>query len=160
MTANDIFERLIHLSDNGDESTGRYDIADNREYKYRLLAITNMLLSEVYPYSDTCVRVAGKRPAIDPVLTDFDEEIDLDDYCFNTLVYGVAARMFTDENGNIASFYEQEYERRLAYLMSGAGMVSEAESIEDVYAGGYDDADGLYHHFTGYFPHNDFGRWA
>ena len=160
MTATDIFERLIHLSDNGDESTGKFDISDNKEYKNRLLAITNVLLSEVYPYSDTCKRVAGKRPALDP-LTDFDTEIDLDDYCFNTLVYGVAARMFTDENGNLASFYEQEYERRLAYLMSGAGMSSDAEAIEDVYSGaGYYDDDGVYHYFTGYFPYNDFGRWG
>lgn len=157
-TPMDVFERMIHLSDNGDETTGKYDISDNKEYKYRLLSIINVILNELYPYSDTCVRTEGKRAVLEP-MTDLDQEIDLDNYCIEVMVYGVAARMFTDENGNIASFYEQEYERRLAELKSGAGMAATADAIEDVYAGGYYDADGVYHSFSGYYPWNDFGRW-
>ena len=158
-TAMDVLEMAIHLSDNGDESTGKWDIPDNKEYKNRLVAILNTFLSELYPYSDTCSRETGKRP-VHPRLTSVDDEIDLDGYCLEVAAYGLGARLFTDENGNIASYYQQEYERRLAWLQSGGGLASEGEAITDVYAGGYYDADGNYHYYTGYYPHNDFSKWA
>ena len=41
-----------------------------------------------------------------------------------------------------------------------SNVYQEAEAITDVYAGGYYDADGVYHYYTGYYPYNDFGRWA
>jgi len=157
-TPMDVFERMIHLSDNGDESTGKFDIADNKEYKYRIIPIINTILNELYPYSDTCVHAEGKRAVLEP-LTDLEQEIDLDLYCIEVLVYGVAARMFTDENGNLAAFYEQEYERRLGDLRSGAGMATGAEAIEDVYSGSYKDADGEIRYNTGYYPYNEFSRW-
>ena len=157
-TPTDVFERMIHLSDNGDESNGNYDIPDNREYKFRLLAIINTIINELYPYSDTCIRTSGKRSVLEPV-EDLDEDIDLDNYCIEVLVYGVAARMFLGEDSNFASFCEQEYERRLADLKSGSGMTAEADAIEDVYSGGYYDENGNYQYATGYYPYNDFGRW-
>lgn len=157
-TPMDVFERVIHLSDNGDESNGKFDIQDNREYKYRLLAIINTILNELYPYSDTCVHTTGKRAVLEP-LTSLTEEIDLDNYCIEVLVYGVAARMFTDENGSLAGFYEQEYERRLRDLKSGAGMATGADAIIDVYSGSYTDSDGNIVYNTGYYPYNEFSRW-
>ena len=150
MTANDVFERVIHLSDNGDESNGNYDIQDNREYKFRILPIINMLQNELYPYSDTYVYAAsGKRPVLAP-LTSFDDEIGLDDFCAGiVLPYGVGARLFTDENTNLASFYEQEYERLLNYLKTGGGMPAVSEDIVDVYGGGYYDELGNWHYYNG-----------
>lgn len=150
MTANDVFERVIHLSDNGDESSGDFDITDNREYKHRLLPIINMLQNELYPYSDTYTFGAnGKRPVLPP-LTSFDTQIGLDDFCAGTvLVYGVAARLFTDENTNLASFYEQEYERLLGILKSGEGMPAVSEDIVDVYSAGYYDEFGVWHSYGG-----------
>lgn len=156
-TAMDIFERAMHLSDNGDESTGKVDTQDNREYKLRTVAIINTIINEVYPYSDTCVSEKGKRPA-HPFLTSMDDEIDLDNYCVEVLAHGLAAKLFTDENGTLANYYQQEYERRLGELKRG-GIPSEAESIEDVYSGGYMGADGKYHYNTGYYPYSEFGMW-
>lgn len=157
-TCMDVFQRVMHLSDNGDENTGEYDIPDNKEYKYRLLSIYNTIVCELYPYSDTSSHIAGKR-AVPAPLTDLDQEIDLDDYCIEVMVYGVAARMFTSEDAAIASFYEQEYERRLSKLENGAGMAADHDAIEDVYSGGYYDADGNYILLTGYYPHNNFSKW-
>ena len=150
MTPNDVFERVIHLSDNGDESNGNYDIQDNREYKFRIIPIINMLQNELYPYSDTYkTGAAGKRPVLAP-LTSFDDEIGLDDFCAGTVLpYGVGARLFTDENTSLASFYEQEYERLLQYLKSGGGMPAESEDIVDVYGGGYYDEFGNWHYYNG-----------
>ena len=157
-TPMDVFERMIHLSDNGDEATGRYDIQDNREYKYRLLSCINAIINELYPYSDTFVSVPGKRATLDR-LTSLDEEIDLDNDCIEVLVHGVTAKMFLGEDTNLASYYQQEYERRLNDLKSGRGMASEAEAIEDVYSGSYKDPDGTVHYNTGYYPYNEFSSW-
>lgn len=158
-TAMDIFERAMHLSDNGDETTGNYDTIDNREYKFRVVPIINTIINEVYPYSDTCVTTAGKRP-VHAFLTSINDEVDLDNYCVEVLALGLAAKLFTDENGTIANYYQQEYERRLGELKRG-GIPSVAEPIEDAYSGaGYYDADGVWHSITGVYPHNHFGFWA
>lgn len=157
-TPMNVFERVIHLSDNGDENTGKFDIQDNREYKFRLLAIINIILNELYPYSDTCITTPGKRSVLEPI-EDLDEDIDLDNYCIEVMVYGVAARMFVNEDSTLASFCQQEYERRLNMLQSGAGMAASDDSIVDVYSGGYYDENGNYQYATGFYPHNDFGHW-
>ncbi|MBQ3372538.1 MAG: hypothetical protein IJG40_05305 [Oscillospiraceae bacterium] len=161
VTAMDIFERAMHLSDNGDESTGKFDTVDNREYKYRTPSIINTFINEVYPYSDTCKTVPGKRPA-HPFITSMDDEIDLDNYCVEVLAHGLAAKLFTDENGTIANYYQQEYERRLNDLRIRGGIPSAAEPIEDAYSGAgyYDEETGEWVHLTGIYPHNQFGRWA
>jgi len=157
-TAMDILERAMHLSDNGDESTGLFDTPDNMEYKYRTVAIINTIINEVYPYSDTCVFEEGKRP-YHPFLTSIDDEIDLDGYCIEVLALGLAAKLFTDENGTIANYYQQEYERRLALLRQG-GIPKTTEAIDDVYSGGYYDEDGKYHYNTGRYPHKHFAWWS
>lgn len=158
-TPMDVFERMIHLSDNGDEATGQYDIQDNREYKFRLLGIMNVIYNELYPYSDTSETTLGKRTTIEP-LTDLDQEIDLDNYCIEVMVYGVAARMFTIEDAVLANFCEQEYERRLRWLMGGGGLASDSNAITDVYSGyEIDPVTGEIIYHTGWYPHNHFGRW-
>lgn len=156
-TAMDIFERAMHLSDNGDENTGAVDTQDNREYKLRTVAIINTIINEVYPYSDTVTSETGKRPSHE-FLTSMDDEVDLDNYCVEVLALGLAAKLFTDENGTIANYYQQEYERRLGELKRG-GIPSVAETIEDVYSGGYTDEDGVYQYRTGYYPYSEFGMW-
>ena len=159
ITAMDVFERAMHLSDKGDEATGKYDTIDNREYKYRTVAIINTIINEVYPYSDTCVTTPGKRPVHD-FLTSMDDEINLDNYCVEVLALGLAAKLFTDENGTIANYYQQEYERRLAELKRG-GIPAFGEPIEDAYSGaGYYDENGEWHNITGVYPHNHFGWWS
>ena len=157
-TPMDVFERMIHLSDNGDESTGKFDIQDNREYKYRLLAIINVIINELYPYSDTFVSVPGKRATLEP-LTSLDDEIDLDNTCIEILVHGAAAKMFIGEDTIFANYCQQEYERRLGELKRGAGMTSDSEMIEDVYSGSYIGADGKIQYATGYYPYSEFSHW-
>lgn len=155
-----IFERMIHLSDNGDEATGQYDIQDNREYKFRLLGIINTIYNELYPYSDTSTTTAGKRTTIEPI-TALDQEINLDNYCIEVMVYGVAARMFTIEDAVLANFCEQEYERRLRWLEGGGGLAGGSGAIIDVYSGSHIDpvtGELIYH--TGQYPHNHFGSWS
>lgn len=159
ITAMDVFERAMHLSDNGDETTGNFDTVDNREYKFRVVPILNTIINEVYPYSDTCVTIPGKRPS-HPFLKTINDEINVDNYCVEVLAHGLAAKLFTDENGTIANYYQQEYERRLNDLKHG-GIPSVAEPIEDAYSGaGYYDENGEWHGLTGIYPWNHFGKWV
>lgn len=150
-----VLELTIALTDNQDEN-GNYKITDNNEYRYRTLQILNTLIPELYPYSDTYkITEKGKRPII-PYLTDFEEDIDLDDYiCRSVLPEGLAAWLLMTEDPSSASTHLQVYEERKANL--ARGMPAESEQIVDVYGGGYYDADGNYHD---YFPYNDMAEWA
>lgn len=149
MTAEYVFEAAMHLHDDGDEATGQYDTLDNREYKNRLLSMINLRISEIYPYSDTKKSVNGKRPS-HPKLKSFQDEIDLDDYCLDVLVWGVASALYHVEDTSSANVYQQEYERLLADLKNGRpGVPAESEDIVDVYSGGYYDDDGEWHPYNG-----------
>ena len=159
-TADYVFEHVMHMHDDGDEATGNYDTNDNLEYKNRMLPLINQRLSELWQYTTPSKKgEPGSRAAVTKI-TSWDDEIDLDDFCMDVLCFGVAALMYTIEDTMSANYYLQEYERLLQILMSGRGITSEAEAIEDVYAGGYYDADGQYHYFTGYYPYNEFSRWG
>ena len=158
-TASYVFEKVMHMHDDGDENTGAYDTPDNAEYKNRMLPLINQRLSELYQYT-TPTKATGKtRPTVTR-LTSWDDEIDLDDFCLDVLCFGVAALIFTVEDTTSANYYQQEYERLLNDLRSGRGIGAEPEAIEDVYAGGYYDSDGTYHYYTGYYPYNEFSRWG
>ncbi|MBQ1471887.1 MAG: hypothetical protein IIZ34_05960 [Eubacterium sp.] len=150
MTADYVFSAAMHLHDDGDEATGQHDTVDNREYKNRLLPLINLRISEIYPYSDTKSSTSGKRPT-HPKLTSINDEIDLDDYCLDVLTWGVAAAMYSVEDTNSASYYQQEYERLLSDLKNGRpGMPADtSEDIVDVYGGGYYDANGDWHYYNG-----------
>ena len=52
-TAQRVFELAMNLMDEVNESTGKADTADTKEYKNRTLAILNILRIECYPASDT-----------------------------------------------------------------------------------------------------------
>ena len=154
-TPETVLELTIALTDNQDEN-GHYRIADNNEYRYRTLQILNTLIPELYPFSDTYkITQKGKRPII-TYLTEFDQEIGLDDYiCRSVLPEGLAGLLFADENPSMASLHWQIYEERKALL--ARGMPAESEPIVDVYGGGYYDEDGNYHN---YFPYNDMAQWG
>ena len=157
-TADYVYEKVMHMHDDGDETTGEYDTTDNREYQNRMLPLINTRLSELYQYTTPTKAVPNKRPAVTRV-TSWDDEIDLDDFCMDVLCFGVAALMFTVEDTMSANYYQQEYERLLAILMSGRGIAAESEAIEDVYSGEYMDGEGNVHYFTGRYPYNEFSHW-
>ena len=160
MTANYVFEKVMHMHDDGDETTGKYDTSDNKEYKNRMLPLINQRLSELYQYTTpTKQSDVGMRPTVTRV-TSWDDEIDLDDFCLDVLSFGVAALMYTVEDTVSANYYQQEYERLLNDLRSGRGITAEAEAIEDVYGAKYLGDDGKYHNMTGWYPWNHFGEWA
>ncbi|HWS44187.1 MAG TPA: hypothetical protein VN421_14015 [Pseudoflavonifractor sp.] len=132
-TAQQVFELAMHLMDEVNESSGKADNADTKEYKNRVLAILNVLRVECYPASDTYTAQPGKRPVCAEIRS-FEEAIALDDgICQGVLPYGLAAHLALDENPDVASYFQQRYEERL--FAAGRGVPTGSESIENLYGG-------------------------
>ena len=151
ITGMDVFQRAITMMDELSDE-GKYKYEDTDEYRNRTLAILNVLINELYPYSDTYPKYTeweqGRRPVLMP-LADLYTAIDLDDYCSGTVLpYGLAAHLLLDENPTAANFFQQRYDELKNALMRGIGKVTMSEDIEDVYGfrGGIN-------------PYNEFSMW-
>ena len=152
ITGIDVFQRAITIMDELSD-TGKYKYEDTDEYRYRTLSILNILINELYPYSDTYPKYteweSGRRPVLLP-LDDLYVEIDLDDYCAGTVLpYGLAAHLLLDENPSTAGYCQQRYDELKNALMRGVGQMTVSEDIEDVYG-----------FRGGIYPYNEFSRWA
>ena len=132
-TALEVFGLAVHLMDEGNETTGAADTADNLEYKNRTLPVLNILCQECYPLSDTYAPAAGARPVLPPP-AGLTSEIGLDDgICRAVLPYGLAAHLLLSEGRTAeASFFQQRYEEAKASLRA---IPRQFEAIEDVYGG-------------------------
>ena len=133
-TVNDIFFLTMSLIDDLNDRTGLADSAETRDYRQRTPGIVNMLIGELYHYSDTReIKAPGKRPICPPV-TSFEDELGLDDFlCRSVLPYGLAARLLLDENPPTAAFYEREYTEML--LKYGYRVPAQFEPIQNIYGG-------------------------
>lgn len=133
-TAQWIFDRAIHLMDEQNESTGKTQTADTREYEFRTLSILNVLRHEVYTISDTYVHgEPGQRP-IPPEITAMDQEVGLDDgVAQGVLPYGLAAHLLLGENDALANYFSQRY-MELRYQL-GAARPAQWEDIPPAYGG-------------------------
>lgn len=152
ITGMDVFQRAITMMDELNDA-GEYNHSDTTEYLNRSLAILNILINELYLYSDTCPKwqewEAGRRPILMP-LQDMDTAIDLDDYCAGTVLpYGLAAHLLLDENPTTAGYFQQRYDELKLMLMRGVGKMTVSEDIEDVYGSR-----------GGLNPYNEFSMWA
>ena len=136
-TAQEVFEYAMTLMDELNESSGKADTTDTKEYKNRTLAILNILRGQLYPYSDTYITgESGKRPIAEKI-TDFVTPIGLDDYiCQSVMPYGLAAHLLMQEDPSSANLLAR-------------GMPAESEDIEDIYGA-----------FGGISPYNEFGMWS
>lgn len=146
-TGMDVFEIAINLMDELNDE-GKYKHEDTEEYRMRTRAILNVLIGELYPFSDTYKKnqewQTGRRP-VAQMLEDLYTEIDLDDYiCRSVMPYGLAAHLLLDENPSTAGFFQQRYDELKAQL--SRGLPAESEDIIDVYGG--------------IEPYKEFGMWS
>lgn len=116
-TGNDVFDLAVHLMDEQNESNGNTRTQDTKEYEYRSLSILNVLLPELYPYSDTYPDSEDAKRPIAPLLTAMTQPIDLDDaICRGVLPYGLAAHLLLGEDDAKASFFNQRYSEAMSQL--------------------------------------------
>lgn len=141
-TAQEVFDAAMGLMGEVETSTGDTDTADTAQYKAKTLFILNVLLGEVYPYSDTYKASGGKRPACAAV-TDFAGAVPVDDVIARTILpYGLASELLLEEDPALASYFRQRFDELIVRL--GSGVPGVFEQIGDVY---------------GIAELGEFGRW-
>lgn len=144
-TVQDVFDKMLTIIDAVDD-------ADVSDYERRTIGIVNILMGELYMYSDNWqVAEVGKRPIVTPV-TAFTDNIGLDDYiCRTVMPYGLAAHLMLQEDTTTASYAQQRYDELKQKLAEG--LPTESDDIVDVYAGNngkwYNPATGEWEYITG-----------
>jgi len=160
--AQDIFDNAMALMDEfstNTDDTGKFipNENDTLEYKARTIAILNVLAGELFPFSDTFKIVEnGKRP-ICPVIINFVDSINLDDYiCRTVMPYGLAAHLLLQEDPSSANYFQQRYDELKGNLQRG--LPAESTEITDVY-NGYYDVDGNWISCSDPIGFSRGGRW-
>lgn len=123
-TVQQVFDTAIMLMDEQSESTGKTVTTDTSEYRYRTLSILNVLLPQLYPYSDTYDNTHPGRPLCPPLQLpqnatqpDFTQPVPLDDgLCWAVLPYGLAAHLLASENESLSAWFRNRYEVSLVEL--------------------------------------------
>lgn len=124
-----VFDAAIHLIDEQNERTGQTLTMDTQEYHLRTLSILNILKNELYPFSDTYEGGLGRRMVL-PILTDFEQDIGLDDFLAQTVLpYGLAGHLLLGENDSLANFFLQRYQEILMQARMQASCVWEEVEI-------------------------------
>ena len=126
-TVQQVFDMTMHLMDEQAESTGATMTDDTEEYKYRTVSILNVLIPQLFPFSDTydAVPTAAGRPPV-PLLTaqdhgtpDFNQPVPLDDtLSVGVLPYGLAAHLMATENDELSAWFMSRYNQAFADLRS------------------------------------------
>ena len=120
--ANWVFDTAIYLMDEQFENDGSTRTVDTEEYKHRTLSILNILRHELYPFSDTFEPGENGKRYICPMITTWDQAIDLDDaIAQGVMPYGLAAHLLLGENDTMAAFFNQRY-AELAYKIGSRRM--------------------------------------
>ena len=110
MKAIEVFTQTMAMIDEMTD-TGELDTASVADYKARAPYILTSLQNEIIGVEN---RYRRYDEYIRPVpITDLDnQDVQVDDIQANTLlVYGLAAKLMSDENKALANFMQQEYER-------------------------------------------------
>lgn len=147
-TVQDVFDIAIRLMDSQNETTGATDTTDTKEYRVRTCSLLNSILDRVYPASDTYqVGTSGQRP-ICPKVTEFTDELDLDErICTGILPYGLAGLLLTEENPTLSNFFWQTFLEQIEEAKKG--LPSDIASVENVY--GFGPWGGI--------EYGEFGSW-
>lgn len=123
----DVFDKMLTIIDAVDD-------ADVSDYENRTIGIVNVLIGELFIYSDNWkVVTKGKRP-IAPEVEEMEDEIGLDDYiCRTVMPYGLAAHLMLQEDTTTAAYAQQRYDELKRMLASG--LPQDSDDIVDVYSG-------------------------
>lgn len=104
---------------------------DDADYEdSTILGMLSVMANEVLDVSNSIAKRAGRNETQSvSVLKTMSENVPLDDkICQSVLPYGLAAKLMLEDDTTMASYFNAEYNQRLAQYMKPA-----STSIEDVY---------------------------
>jgi len=130
MKAIEVFTQTMAMIDEMTD-TGELDSTSVADYKARAPYILTSLQNEIIGVEN---RYRKYNEYIRPVpITDLDnQDVQVDDIQANTLlVYGLAAKLMSDENKALANFMQQEFERLSGIFLKPKPV--KPESREDIY---------------------------
>ena len=126
-TVQQVFDMTMHLMDEQAESSGATMTDDTEEYKYRTLSILNVLIPQLYPFSEDyeAIAAAAVRPSVPLLIAedhrypDFTQPVPLDDtLCVSVLPYGLAAHLMAVENDEMSAWFMARYNQAFGDLRS------------------------------------------
>ena len=130
MKAIEVFTQTMAMIDEITD-TGELDTTSIVDYKARAPYILTSIQNEIIGVEN---RYRKYGEYIRPVpITDLDnQDVQVDDIQANTLlVYGLAAKLMSDENKPLANYMQQEYERLSGIFLKPKPV--RPESREDIY---------------------------
>ena len=130
MKAIEVFTQTMAMIDEMTD-TGELDTTSVADYKARTPYILTALQNEIIGVEN---RYRKYNEYIRPVpITDLDnQDVQVDDIQANTLlVYGLAAKLMSDENKTLANFMQQEFERLSGIFLKPKPVTP--NSREDIY---------------------------
>ena len=124
ITIQQVFDMAIHMMDEQSENNGNTNTSDTREYKYRTVSILNVLLQQLYPYSDTCDHNVPGRPVCPALIApesgkepDMTQVLPLDDVLSTgVLPYGLAGHLLSVENESLSAWFLARYSQAFTDL--------------------------------------------
>lgn len=104
--------------------------ADNSEFADFVVPHFNLLMAELFNYNNAARQRSGKQTlAAAARVESLNDDVPYEDVLYAPMVYGLAAKLLTADENELASIYQQMY-----YSALDSAFTVESETVVDVYA--------------------------
>ena len=121
VTVQKVFDATINLMDEQAQGNGMTMTEDTEEYKFRTVAIINVILPTLYPYSQYYI------PGHQPELLDtnksaeeaFEQEVPIEEcLAIGVLPYALAAHLVAGENEELSAWFLNRYNNAFSQIIN------------------------------------------
>lgn len=104
--------------------------ADNSEFADFVVPHFNLLMAELFNYNNAARQRSGKQTlAAAARVESLNDDVPYEDVLYAPMVYGLAAKLLTADENELAGTYQQMY-----YSALESAFTVESETVVDVYA--------------------------
>ena len=104
--------------------------ADNSEFADFVVPHFNLLMAELFNYNNAARQRSGKQTlAAAAMVESLNDDVPYEDVLYAPMVYGLAAKLLTADENELAGTYQQMY-----YSALDSAFTVESETVVDVYA--------------------------
>ena len=107
---------------------------DNADFENFVVPHFNLVLADLFIYNNILRQRSGlERHTAPSRVRRIEDDVDYEDLLYAPMVYGLAAKLLTADENELASIYQQMY-----YSALDGCFTVESETVVDVYAESYD----------------------